>query len=276
MAEHQRNYYAIIPANVRYDEELTANAKLLYGEITALCNERGYCWASNAYFAELYKVSKSTVSRWIQQLIEKGYIDSEMRYKEGSKEVESRLLTIATPIRKNEYTPTQNNGEGTHKNEYTPPLKNAKDNNTSINNTTNNTKNKRNKEGGKPLPPPSSLVDQDLLKIKHHFETHVIYQETAYAQTKALSDFMDDGYNTDLIIKAMDIAVQRNKPHLPYINGILKQWRLDGITNIQQLIAKEAPQHGSNQQPNASHIGKTPEEIAMLERLRTYSSNPNK
>lgn len=79
------NYYALIPANVRYDQNLKPNAKLLYGEITALCNTSGFCWAGNEYFAKLYKVDPKTVSRWISQLELAGYISIELLKSEGNK-----------------------------------------------------------------------------------------------------------------------------------------------------------------------------------------------
>lgn len=90
-----KSYYAIIPANVRYDDGLPPNAKLLYGEITALCNEKGYCWASNTYFAELYKVTNRTVTSWITDLEEKGYIKREVIYNVKTKVVEERRIYIA-------------------------------------------------------------------------------------------------------------------------------------------------------------------------------------
>lgn len=120
----QKSYYAIIPANVRYDKDLTPNAKLLYGEITALCNEHGHCWASNNYFSELYGVSKISISKWISLLVEKGYINSVLIYKEGTKQILNRYLTLVQyPI----------------KEKFNTPIKEKfKDNNTSINNTINN------------------------------------------------------------------------------------------------------------------------------------------
>lgn len=124
----KKSYYAIIPANVRYDKDLSANAKLLYGEITALCNEKGYCWATNSYFAELYGVSNKSISRWISQLIEKKYIHSQIIYKVGTKEIEQRRLYITPPMDNNVYTLGQKCHEGKDKN--------VQDNNT-INNTNN-------------------------------------------------------------------------------------------------------------------------------------------
>lgn len=76
--EVQKSFYSIIPATVRYDMTLSNSCKLLYAEITALCNEKGYCWASNSYLAESFNVSKSTIKRWIGQLKEQGYIYIEL------------------------------------------------------------------------------------------------------------------------------------------------------------------------------------------------------
>lgn len=67
-------FFAIIPANLRYDKRLPANAKLLYAEITALCSAKGYCWAYNSYFAKLYGVDERTVRRWLEKLKEYDYI----------------------------------------------------------------------------------------------------------------------------------------------------------------------------------------------------------
>ena len=62
------NYYAIIPAHVRYNENLNSSQKLFYSEITALTYKTGECWASNNYFARLYKVSPSLISNWVKAL----------------------------------------------------------------------------------------------------------------------------------------------------------------------------------------------------------------
>ena len=80
----QPTYHTTLPPHVRFDEKLPANAKLLYAEIKALCDERGYCWASNQFFAQLYGVEKKAVSRWISQLEQQQYIQIEVSQNKGN------------------------------------------------------------------------------------------------------------------------------------------------------------------------------------------------
>ena len=88
------NFFAIIPSGVRYDKDLTPNAKLLYAEITSLLSMGGECYASNKYFSELYGKNKVTISRWIKELKERGYISVSYTYKEGSNEIANRYIQI--------------------------------------------------------------------------------------------------------------------------------------------------------------------------------------
>jgi len=67
-------FWAVLPAAVRYDEELPPNAKLLYAEISSLTDRRGYCYASNEYFMRLYSLSERTIRRLISELARLGYI----------------------------------------------------------------------------------------------------------------------------------------------------------------------------------------------------------
>lgn len=137
IAELKKSYYAIIPAEVRYDEELPPNAKLLYGEITSLCNEKGYCWATNQYFADLYHCSVSAVKKWISALVKKGYISLELIYKEGTKQVLQRKLYINPSV--NFYTTTYKNVHDPSVNFYTTPsVEMYTDNNKVINTKINN------------------------------------------------------------------------------------------------------------------------------------------
>lgn len=145
MTNDKKSYFAVIPADVRYDEKLTPNAKLLYGEITALCNEKGYCWASNSYFAKLYKVSNTSISLWIKQLKDNGYIEIKQIYKEGTKEILNRYLSIIKG--------------GMQEILNTPPQEKLKENNTYINNTINNTKKEK-----QTIPPNYSDVSEYIMQ----------------------------------------------------------------------------------------------------------------
>lgn len=134
----QKNFYAIIPAFIRYDKRLPMLSRFLYGELTALCSEKGYCWASNRYFAELYEVSIETISRYIAKLKEFGYI--RITYDSSKKDNDRRIYITDITIENIELT-TETKAEPEEEDTTTPLTKtsNTLDENIKHNNTCNNT-----------------------------------------------------------------------------------------------------------------------------------------
>ena len=102
------NYYAVIPAEVRYNKKLTPNAKLLYAEITALCGMNGKCIASTQYFCRIYEVSRASIQNWLSLLEKNGYITRDVKYRQGRKEILSRSIKLLAKPRLNIYTDNTN------------------------------------------------------------------------------------------------------------------------------------------------------------------------
>ncbi|MEM9674307.1 MAG: helix-turn-helix domain-containing protein [Bacteroidota bacterium] len=99
-------YQVNLPAAVRFDRTLSAHARLLYGEIKALCDQQGYCWASNQYLARLYQVQKETVSVWLRQLRTSGWIEIRLDAREGN----LRKIYLAQPA--TDTTPSYEKSQG--------------------------------------------------------------------------------------------------------------------------------------------------------------------
>jgi len=60
--------------------------------ISSLSANKGYCFATNKYFSEIFGVTTETISRQITKLINGGYLRREIIHKTDSKEVEQRKL----------------------------------------------------------------------------------------------------------------------------------------------------------------------------------------
>lgn len=135
------SYFSILTADVRYDDRLKANEKIMFSEITALSNKHGYCSASNTYFADLYKVEKNTVSLWINNLKKYGYISVILEYKENTKQVVKRKIYVNNtyqlnneyPITKKKDTLSIKKEEGYQENKGYPIIKKSEENNTRLN-----------------------------------------------------------------------------------------------------------------------------------------------
>lgn len=207
--DEKPNYYAVIPANVRYDATLRANEKLLYGEITALAQKTGECWASNKYFSELYEVKPNAIATWIRHLKEREYIIVDYEYK--GKEIDKRVIKIGGIQKDNTYSQKD---RGVFTKEYGGIIQKGEENNTSINNTSNNN-----------ITTTDTLFD--LLEQNGFILTPIQYE--------VVSKWNDD----ELTRYAIKKAVLNNKFNINYIDKILFSYEKENIKTVEQAIAKD-------------------------------------
>ncbi len=130
--KNQPAYYAIIPSEVRYCEELKYPERLLYGEITALTGKEGYCFATNRYFSELYHVIPETISRWISHLEKLGFVNIDIIKDEKKQVIERRIYINEVHERIIANTYWQNTQYPYRQNKQYPIGRNDKDNNINI------------------------------------------------------------------------------------------------------------------------------------------------
>lgn len=81
-----------IPAEILLDSKLSDKEKIIYSIIIFLGKEKQYCYCTNKTFSELLNISITQVSKLINSLKSKKYIDVKITYKKDSKQIETRKL----------------------------------------------------------------------------------------------------------------------------------------------------------------------------------------
>lgn len=117
-----RNWYAVLTADVLYDKNLTSRQKLLVAVVANLSNEKGYCFASNDYLAELLNCGVRSLQRDLEAL-EGKYLGRVLQVDKNGKTTSRALTPVSnmTPPRVTGDTPprvkydTHNNKEYNNK-----------------------------------------------------------------------------------------------------------------------------------------------------------------
>jgi hypothetical protein len=139
MENKEPSYYMIIPATV-WNSDIKDKAKLIYGHITVLANQKGYCWATNSHLAKAVGVrNKETVSGYISDLKELGVITTQVILHEDSKQVKERRIYLSTPINQEINSINQEVNRPVNQEVNRPINQEVTGNTTSNNNINNNT-----------------------------------------------------------------------------------------------------------------------------------------
>lgn len=232
MDDEKPSYYSIITADVRYDERLKPNEKLLYSEITALSNKYGYCTATNSYFSKLYRADKSTVSRWVSHLEKCGYVQVEQT-RDGKRIVQRKIYPVATPLLTKKSIPYA------QKDQY-PIDKKVKGNITRVNTTSMNMRERIKQPLDK---------NTELSLLSWPDSLGVMTDQIS----KLLLNASDQGLSIDLLQKAIDLT-KIAEPSTPYgyLKSVVSDWLSQNIYTVHdwQALQKKKRDAKNREIPN--------------------------
>lgn len=214
----QRDFKGIwIPREIWLSQDLNLTERILLVEIDSLDGING-CYASNEYFAKFLGISKDRVSKLISGLCQKGYLKTTIIYKQGSKQIEKRILNTTIGYRRKQLDPLGENND-------TPIGENNEDNNTSFNNTFNNydvynTRARKNE-----------MSQQNV----YHF-----YQENFGLLTPILGEKLADwikDLGEDVVKEALTRTLMNGTRSFKYAEAIMKEWYHHNIKSLEQVKA---------------------------------------
>ena len=200
-----------IPKEIWLSKDLSTNEKILLAEIDSLGGSSDGCFASNQYFADFFDLSKDRISRLVSGLKNKGYITVELIYKEGTCEVDKRIIKL-NPY-SYFYQGVQNHQGGIGEN--------TKDitNNYNINNNNKTSKKKTTKEPRHKYGEFKNVLlsDKDIEKLKTEYGEELV----------------------EKYIKKMDEWIELNGRRYKNYYLALRQWMNKEVSKKQEKVKKQ-------------------------------------
>lgn len=166
--------------------------------ISSLCAEKGYCFASNQYFAKLFDITEVSVSNKIKRLEQKDYITIEYEYR--GCEITSRKIRL-----KNILIDDLKNFKSTIKNNF-------KDNNTSNNN--------------------NYIVNNKEIDIFDFYQQEI--GTLSPSQYELLGSYLDS-LDPLLIKEAIKITVNSGAKTMNYLKAVLNNFIAKGYKYISDI-----------------------------------------
>lgn len=197
--------------------------------ISSLCAEKGYCWASNQYLAELFQTSEEVISRKLKKLKDRNYIVIE--YEKKGCEIINRTIQIAKLSCKKEQE--ENNPRLTKKSihDYQKSQstidEKVKENIISNNITSNN-----------------NIINNNNRHNIYNYIEEKFCRLLSPTESEKINNWLNN-YDEDILRYAVDIAKTNKKSTFAYVEGILKNWKGKEYTTLEQIkeanknIAKE-------------------------------------